>query len=395
VALHGRELCLAMATRVLFLLILLAPLSAQPSSRFQDLAQELAARILAAVGHPDQVSLTVASNVDGDDASLMFVDAEIRRALTASGFRVVNRSDAAGDLLVGCSTNLRDRACVAQLHRAGVRSIVVVTRPLESSRERPLSLAIELLPVFAQRTPILDVAVAGDRLLVLDPERVALYTRAEAARERWTLLQSFPTANSRPWPRDIRGRLQLENGTVTAWLPGVVCRASADLARHACTDERQSAWPLGIENTGIDTVRNFFYTPEGLPFYSAAALGADADARWIVVSKTGELLLLDTNRRAAATGIVADDVAGVDASCAGGAYALSAASGNDESRFDVLRLWKIVQRQLLVAAPPIQLQGRLTALWSEQGSHLLTAVAHDPAQERYEAFQIRLACSGS
>ena len=384
-----------MATRVLFLLILLAPLSAQPSSRFQDLVPELTTRILATVGQPDELSLTMASTADGDEASSMLVDSEIRRALTGRGFRLVNRSDAALDLIVGCTTNLRDRVCTAQIRRAGVRNVLVVTRPLDATRERPMSLAIELLPILAQRTPILDVAVAGDRLLVLEPDRLALYAPADVARERWAPLQSFPIGSSRSWPRDIRGRVQADTSSVTVWLPGFVCRASADLARHTCADERESAWPLGIENTGIDTVRNFFSTPEGLPFYSAAPLDDDADAGWIVVSKTGELLLLDRNRRAAATGMAADDVAAVDAGCAPGGYLLSATSGSDESRFDVLRLWRVVQRQFVAAAPPIQVQGRVTALWSDQGSHRAIAVAHDPARARYEAFQIRLACSES
>src|SRR5207247_3052395 len=191
--------------------------------------------------------------------------------------------------------------------------------------ERPMSLSLELTPVFSQRAPMLDIAVTGNRLLVLDPERITLYEpdaaeRApsaersgadrEAAAERWQPRRSAVISRSRPWPRDVRGRLRTDELTLIAWLPGVTCRGSADLSRFACADERGVSWPIGIENTGIDAGRNYFYTPEGLPFYSAAPLVADADARWIVASTTGDLLFLDDQRRrTAAAGASADDVA--------------------------------------------------------------------------------------
>src|SRR5206468_555358 len=125
---------------------------------------------------------------------------------------------------------------------------------------------------------------------------------------RWTLRRSGTVSRSHPWPRDVRGRLRSDETTVTAWLPGVICRGSSDLSRLVCSEQRGESWPIGIENTGIDALRNYFNTPEGLPFYAAAPVDADAGVRWLVASTRGELLFLDGGRRAAAAGASADDV---------------------------------------------------------------------------------------
>jgi hypothetical protein len=44
------------------------------------------------------------------------------------------------------------------------------------------------------------------------------------------------------------------------------------------------------------------------------------------------------------------------------------------------------------AAPARLLQGRLTALWSSAAGDTATAVVRAPDAERYDAYQIRLAC---
>ena len=397
--LHGRG-STRMATRFLCFAFLLARLAAQPPLSFQDLAPELASKIAAAVGSGDHVTLTMVTTAETDRAASMPIEAEIRQALAARGVRLVEGTEAPTALQVGCTSNLRERACVAELRRGTKRELVVVTRPLDTRDERRIPPSLELIPLFSQRAPILDVVFVGNRLLVLDPERVTLYEQileraaASAERRRWNQLQSRPIATSRPWPRDVRGRLRSDDRTVTAWLPGVTCSGSADLSRFACADERGVPWPIGIENTGVDAARNYFYTPEGLPFYGAAALGADADPRWLVVSGSGELLFLDTARRTIEASAAADDVVALETSCAPAAHVVVASSTLGENRRDELRLYRVAKRQLIPESAPIEVPGRLTALWSGPGSVVATAIAQDMTSERYEAFHIRIGCAG-
>ena len=274
-----------MAIRLFFVALCLAPLGAQRSASFQDLAPQLAAKIAAALAPGDQVMLTWAAD-EGDGAALLPVEAEIRRVLAGRGVRVVE-SGAATVLRTGCSISLRERACLAEVRRGEARDLIVVTRPLDTGGESAMPLSLELIPVFSQPAPILDAAVAGSRLLVLDSDRIAWYQQEATEGERpgvaadraistgrWTLRRAAAITHTRPWPRDVRGRLRADDTDVTAWLPGVTCRGSADLLRLACADERGESWPIGIDNTGIDAARNYFNTPEGLPFFAAAPLDA-------------------------------------------------------------------------------------------------------------------------
>jgi hypothetical protein len=391
-----------MAIRLFFVALCLAPLGAERSASFQDLAPQLAAKIAAALAPGDQVMLTWAAD-ESDGAALLPVETEIRRALAGRGVRVVE-SGAATLLRTGCSTSLRERACIAEVRRGEARDLIVVARPLDTGGESATPLSLELIPVFSQPAPILDAAVAGTRLLVLEPDRIALYQQdvTEGDRPgvadrvistgRWTLRRAAAITHSRPWPRDVRGRLRADTD-VTAWLPGVTCRGSADLLRLACADERGEPWPIGIDNTGIDAARNYFNTPEGLPFFAAAPLDADAGARWVAASTNGELQFLDDARRGAPAGTPGDDVAALDSSCAGAARHLLVASaiGAGDQR-EALRAYRVTRRRLIATTSPAFVEGRITALWSAPGASAAITIVHDENAGRYEAFQVRIAC---
>jgi hypothetical protein len=62
-----------------------------------------------------------------------------------------------------------------------------------------------------------------------------------------------------------------------------------------------------------------------------------------------------------------------------------------ESGTDALAVFDVRDRARS-AAPARLLQGRLTALWSSATGDTATAVVRAPDAERYDAYQIRLAC---
>jgi hypothetical protein len=268
--------------------------------------------------------------------------------------------------------------------------VVVVTRPFDAEAEnnRPIPLSLEMRPLFAQREPILDVALAGDRLFVLEPAAVAVHERRAAG---WQRIQTHPIAPARVPPRDVRGRLWIEGAAVEIRLPGVSCRAAVDLGNLNCVEERQP-WPIGIENAGLDATRNYFTTPEGLPFFGAAALAVGADARWLVADRSGRLALLDGTRRVVARAGAGDDVVAVAAPCAPGTHVLVSSSSGREGDADTLRLFRVVGDQLAPAAAPVDLPGVVTALWAAPGAAIAAAVVRDAGAERYEAFHIGIAC---
>src|SRR5438270_740625 len=83
-----------------------------------------------------------------------------------------------------------------------------VSRPLSASGRREPALALDARPLFAQRTPVLDVASTADgkRLIVLEPSAVAIRQRTPGG-DVSDVVESRPVQTARTWPRDLRGRL--------------------------------------------------------------------------------------------------------------------------------------------------------------------------------------------
>jgi len=392
VAHHGREALTLVNGCALMLSLLAAPQSTPPSFPYQDLVPELVEKIAASVTPVPLVRLVVAPGDDADRPRARQLERDLSEKLTARGLRVVDRADGAAIVTVTCSQNLRERACAAEIRKAGASQVVTATRPHDASHPPPTSpvLALDVRTLFTHRTPILDVVLSGDRLFVLEPAALSRYQRRD---NEWLADRSRPIASLRVPPRDIRGRLQLDGTTIVALLPGVVCRANLDALNVTCADEQQ-AWPLGVENTGIAVGRNYFTTPEGLAFYGAAPLAAEADARWLVTAPEGRLLFLDSGRRALESAVSAgDEVAAVDTACVPGSFVILAArAGPGLADAEALQLFQVIGRRLLPLASPVVLPGPLTALWAAPGARTATAVSRDTSSGRYVAFQIAIIC---
>jgi hypothetical protein len=373
--------------------LLAAPQLTPPFVPYQDLVPELIEKIATTLT-PAQAVHLVAARSDDDRTPGRQLERDLAERLTARGLRVVDRGDGAAIVTFTCSQNLRERVCAAEIRKAGVSQLVIAARSHDAAQSPPPSpvLALDVRTLFTHRTPILDVVLSGDRLFVLEPAALTRYQRRE---NEWQADRSRPISSSRVPPRDIRGRLRLDGTTVEALLPGVVCRANVDALNLTCADEQQ-AWPLGVENTGIAVGRNYFTTPEGLAFYGAASLAAEADARWLVAAPDGRLLFLDTSRRTLeAVASTGDDVAAVDATCVPGSYVILSAHAAEAANVadaEALQLFQVIGRRLVPAASPVILSGPLTALWAAPGAHTVTAVSRDRSSGRYAAFQIAILC---
>jgi hypothetical protein len=372
--------------------LILAPQPALPGFPYQDLAPELVEKIAAAVPQPQHVHLVAVGDDTGEKRRQW--ERYIAAMLAARGVQISDRADAVVTVTFTCSQNLRERVCAADVRKGGVSQHVIATRPHDIAQpaQQSTALALDVRTVFTHRTPILDFAVAGDRLFVLEPAALTRYQRRENG---WQADRSWPISSSRVPPRDIRGRLRLDGGTLEAFLPGIVCRANVDTLNLTCADEQQP-WPLGVENTGMAVSRNYFTTPEGLAFYGSASLAAEADARWLITALDGRLLFLDSARRALEPAVGAgDDVAAVDAGCAPDSYVIlssRASGGIAPDGAEALQLFQVIGRRLVPAASPVSLPGPLTALWAAPGSRTVTAVSRDMSSGRYAAFQIAIVC---
>jgi hypothetical protein len=238
---------------------------------------------------------------------------------------------AAAQAPLECRDNLRERVCIETDAQGRV---VVTTRPLEALPETLPVVALDLRPLFSQRRPILDVLDVASQRIVLDPSAISAYTRSDTG---WRLDHSTAISAPIPWPRDLRGHLTLRGGSVLAQLPALTCVAASTPSVTAFNCD-----------TG---------PPPGAVEAAASARGND------------EVTLVDECRRAPHA------IVRLDAD--GGSDALGVFDVRDRAH---------------TAAPARLLQGRLTALWSSAAGDTATAVVRAPDAERYDAYQIRLAC---
>jgi len=362
---HGRGLPVRLLTWALMLLLATLPLSvgaqAPLPSAFDDLIPELAAKVTSALPAGAQVSLTVEASADAEDARA--IRTRISTLLAARGFRIAEATSGIAAVAIGCGQNLRERVCVADVSSDGRSQIATVISPRTSSTAAPraATAALELRPLISQRVQILDVAVIGDRLLVLDVAAVMLFERKDG---EWRGVQSRPLPASLRWPRDPRGRLRASGNRFDLFLPGMTCTGRPDPLDISCVDGQQP-WPIGMDNKGLEPGRNYFTSSEGAVFYNAAPLGAAAN----------------------------DDAIVMTASCAPGTYVAAVSPGGGVESGDLLQLSRIADGRLVQTASPVSLPGVLTALWAQPDQTSAVVVTHDSRAGRYDAFQTTISCS--
>src|SRR5215470_11668155 len=126
---HGRGLPVRLLTCGLMLVLatLSSSLGAQAplTSAFDDLIPELAAKVASALPAGAPVSLTVETGVDGEDART--IRARMTTLLVARGLRIADATTGIAAVTIGCGRNLRERACIADIHSDGRSQIATVT----------------------------------------------------------------------------------------------------------------------------------------------------------------------------------------------------------------------------------------------------------------------------
>lgn len=360
-----------------------------PPSPFQDLLSELAGKIAAAVAPVTRIHLMAPGVQDADAPPPL--ESDLAERLATLGLKVVGGGEGTATVLFTCAQNIRQRVCTADVRKGEVRTVVMAERWQDAGRGSGIGvpIVINLQPVIAQDAPILDVAAAGSRLAVLDPTALSLYERVANG---WRAVAASPITSSRPWPRDVRGRVRIDGGAVEAFLPGVTCHGRLEPLSVACAGD-QRPWPIAIDNMGIAPGRNHFTIPDAPAFFTAAALAPAAGARWMLASQDGRLVFLDAARRTVdSIESPGDNVAAVTTTCEAGSHVLVSLRANEAGDRETLRLFSIAARSLLPVTPPIVLPGSLTALWTMPDGARVLAVSRHAATGRYEAFEVSVVC---
>jgi hypothetical protein len=372
--------------------------------------EQLAGKIIAITG-PGAIAVNVSNR-----SSLRTTEAdEIRRGiltqLAALGIRLVNAEHAAAVVEVFFSEDLRNYLWIAEIHQGlDQPSVVMVALPRPEIRQVEHEAAAMVLHrslLWSQRDTILDAALIDGNpthMAVLDSNSLAIYRSQD---NRWQSEQTLPITHSHPWPRDLRGRLALRNDHLfDAYLPGVYCKSTGTAPLNLNCNESDDPWPIGFDlvtlNAFFTPSRNFFTgalapgvgrQTTAMPFYTAAALPRDKYTLWLFAAVDGQIHWRD-GMTDQVTGKLrwGSDIAAIRSSCGSGWQLL--VSGSEATSKDTVRAFEVRDREPIAVSEPLELNGSITALWTEAGGTSATAVLRNADTEVYEAYRISITCNG-
>jgi hypothetical protein len=371
--------------------------------------QELVRKIVAVTG-PGAVALEVVNRSSLGPAEVDAIRSALRNQLNAAGLTFVNPDQAVASVQVSLSENLRTHVWIARIQQGNnPPATEIVSWPrMEPGTpvHEPSVLVIRKIQLWAQDERIVDVAVidtSPPRIIVLNADQLALYSLQNG---RWQTEETFPISHTRPWPRDLRGRLMLSRDHLfDAYLPGVFCSSTATSPLKVSCHDRDDPWPVASEQTGLKSffspTRNFFTgaLAPGIgqqsvvpPFYSAASLPRDKYVLWVMAGVDGQIRQVDgMNVQTIFRPSWGSDIASVKTGCGSGTQVL-VSSSSEGSAPDTIRAFEFPDRDPVAVSQPLELGGSIISLWTEASGSTAVAVVQHQETGKYEAFRLTISC---
>lgn len=389
---------------IFFALILCSVFSAaQSSDNWKQPVRELVGKILARASQPSSVFVTVRNISSLSPAEVEQIRAQIEAEFRAAGAQITPQERALAEVGVTLSENAAGYLWIAQIgHRPTPQMVMQELLRSQTAVVPQISPSITLRKqqVWSQndREPLLDFALfdGGSKLLTLEPSFVSLYRNQQS---RWELEQSQPIARSKPWPRDVRGRMLLHSDhKVEVYLPGKKCTGAVDPGITLECGDSDDPWPLGSADQPARAflgARNFFTgalsgvkgESNAPPFFSAA-VGPGDDPIMLLAATDGTVRDRQGRTLAADAG---SDIAGVKSGCGSGWQVFTTAVG-DQTKSDTTRAIEIAEGSLRTVGTALEFPGPITALWTRSDGTAADAVVRDLTNGRYEAYLISIDC---
>jgi len=374
---------------------------------WQAPTSQLAQRIAGITG-PGTVTVTLANRSSVSPADVEDVRRKLFSELAAYGVQASAAEQAASNVQVSLSENLRGYLWIAEIHQGTSEPVVIMLSVpgggagTSLSASAPISIRKSL--IWSGDRRILDLAVINgnpSHMIVLEPEQIELYRMQNSNGQ---LEQSLALVHVRPWPRDLRGRLILRKDHLfDAYLPGVYCRSSTAGPLTMTCDDSDDPWPLtgnpGDPRAFFSSTRNFFtgalspgiHKQTNAPaFYSAAALPRDQYTLWVFAAVDGRVHLLDgISDQVLPQAAWGSYIASIRSGC-GSDWQILATSQNDGSG-DQVRAFEILDREPTPVGQPLEFPGPITALWPLNEATVI-AIAKNTQSDKYDAYTLSIDC---
>jgi hypothetical protein len=383
-------------------LLVWAALPASAAENLDGAVRELAAKTALAAGAGTPVSVACRNLSSLDSAEVARLRAAFERLLRQAGGRA-GQAAAAMDVSLTLSENATDYLLVEEARKGDERMVwIAAWKRTVAGQAAVAGAGLEKKLIWEQEEQILDLAIAGDAMLVLGSSRIALLARHA---DRWEPRQTGRLTPPATWPRDLRGHLRVSAPRFEAFLPGMSCEGTMEpeLSVDCRLGDRPWTFASGSRaalNANFAPGRNYFdgrvVTQTGAarsapPFFSAASVEDRASTYWLLALADGHAELFDNNFNALAPlPSWGSDLAGIDGRC-GAATQVLATRASDGNEPDAIQSWAVADRTAGPLTAPILFPGPVTALWTS-GTDSALAVIRNLASGRYEAYVVTLAC---
>jgi hypothetical protein len=442
---HKRRLVVGLAVGLVFGVFCLIPSAS--AETWEQPAADFAKQIAALAG-PGPVRFVLRNDSSIPAADLLVIRRLLERDLRALGV-LPGGNDSATFLRLTLSENLQGGLWVAEVIEGSETHVAMLPVALGTPPAAATGPAITLRRtlLLSETNPVLDAQIftaAGiQHLIVLEPDRILALLRNAAPLvasgengNAWLPDQAFPIAHSRPFPRDLRGRLVAAPGQPTqpspsqlpaqsspapsnpaqlspaqskpdplfdAWLPGVSCSGSMAVARLAvsCQDS-DDPWPVTpSQHAFYNAMRDYFtgilapgYGMDLPPFYIASDIPHASGTTTLLNGIDGKVLLVDNNVLRPVNGANdwGSDFAVLRSGCGSGAQVLVSGSGAAAAG-DSLRAWEIVGREAVPVSAPLSIDGTVMAIQGAPDGTAATVIVRREAPTRYEVWNASALCN--
>ncbi|HET9837654.1 MAG TPA: hypothetical protein VFR84_05410 [Candidatus Angelobacter sp.] len=386
-------------------IVLLLPVCAVSQQEPQPLpvmANDFVQQILSRSGSPSAVAVTFQNIASISQEAQEAAQNAILNAFRAANIRVVKPEQAIAEVQIAFSEDWQGSVWIATVQQGSSSQQVIrkMPRPQRISSSHAPTLTLRKVPVWQQETQILDFYADNQNLLVLEPSQLALYASDSG---QWRPRQTLAIPHQHPWPRDLRGRLEVHGGHIDAFLPGTRCTGALSPPALDCRAS-DDPWPVDSGLVAFFSPRRNFFT--GLiagqgagasvsPFFSGAAWQNGDQRMWLFTGTDGRARLFqnDLGSPAAIYSGWGSTMAAVHSTCGSG-WQLLVSSPADNTRVDSVQAVEIAGRDAQPMSAPVEFPGAVEALWTAGNySQVVNGVVQSQATGKYEAFTLTAICN--
>jgi hypothetical protein len=371
-------------------------------SPWQPPANEFVQQILSRAASPSSINLTIENLSSLSSADQATIKQLITTDFRNAGVRLVKPDSAALTIDITLSEDWQNYVWVAEIRQGAAAQTVIKTvpRPQKLNSLRMPILTVRKGLVWQQDTTVLDFFTDGQNLFVLEQAQLSIYGNDGG---KWREKQTLAIAHDRPWPRDLRGRLQVKGLQITVFLPGVQCSGTSTPPLLQCR-AGDDPWQLdqGFLNAFYSPTRNFFTgvlagqsAGESVPaFFSGAGMQNGGSRQWVFAGTDGRarIFLNDISTAAITVNDWGSNLTGVQSGCGTGWQILASAPG-DLNREDSIQAFEIEGRLVAAVSTGVDFDGPVLALWPGENAQAAHAVVQSATTGKFEAWSVTVACN--